>query len=63
MGDSLKPSYVATAIVGERRKWQCVAYGNAVPQYEWHKNDQVNVLANNYYNIMALLSDSIHSSQ
>ena len=41
MGDSLKPAYVATGIVGEKRNWQCVAYGNHIAGYNWYKDDKV----------------------
>ena len=41
MGDSLKPAFVASAIVGEKRNWQCVAFGNRSPQYYWRKDDKV----------------------
>jgi len=58
MGDSLKPAFVASAIVGEKRNWQCVAFGNRSPQYYWRKDDKAIKKSNELLQLNGFLNDT-----
>ncbi|XP_065053803.1 uncharacterized protein LOC135682724 [Rhopilema esculentum] len=57
MGDPLRPAYIASAIVGEKREWRCQAFGNKPAKHLWYKNNQI-ISKKEYLQIDGNLNDT-----